>query len=56
MSLIYRGRKFDTRNATAQTVSTAATGTYRGAAVQFRQAAKSSQANGGARQYRGISY
>lgn len=56
MSLIYRGRKFDTHNSTAQTVSTATTGTYRGAAVQFRQAANSSQANGGARQYRGVAY
>ena len=56
MSLIYRGRKFDAHNATAQTASTATTGTYRGASVQFRQATKSSQGNGGARQYRGVTY
>ena len=56
MSLIYRGRKFDAQNATAQTVSTAATGTYRGASVQFRQAAKSSQTVGAAKQYRGVTY
>jgi len=56
MSLIYRGHKFDAHNATAQTVSTDATGTYRGASVQFRQAAKSSRTGGATKQYRGVTY
>lgn len=56
MSLIYRGRKFNAENTTTQTVSTSATGTYRGASVQFRQAVQSADQADAVKQYRGATY
>ena len=56
MSLIYRGRKFDAYNVATQTVSTAATGTYRGASVEFRRAAQASRQPASTKQYRGVTY
>lgn len=56
MSLIYRGRKFVSNIATAQTVSTSVKGTYRGATVAVGQGVRSVDQSGAAKQYRGVTY
>ena len=56
MALIYRGRKFDANTAVANTAESATHGTYRGASVSFRNAAKSVTNEAATKQYRGVTY